>query len=236
MAPQKNGDEPRFGRRFEDLSEDERAYYREFFQDPEPPVNAPADPGVDAATVVAARARMATGLSFTLILVSLLLTLMMVIMQVYAAAVLCAIPAALGAGMVYAARRRLFAFFRLPGQDPLPKNKKARWFIVPHLFAATGTACTLASFLLVPRIYSHLDPLYIRSYVIMWAELGLFFLLLAALFYGVFALAVYTPHDDDERLVRPTDYAEKLAEKDIARAQKNRQDGDYYDSSWITGK
>ncbi|WP_237202820.1 hypothetical protein [Rothia endophytica] len=172
MPEESEGEQSRFGRRLEDLSEDERAYYRDFLPpSPTPPTSTADEPA-----------------------------------------------------------------WQRPTQKP--KKPLSRWFWFPHALTALALITALASFTVVPAVYSDISPELRRNYVIMWAELAFFFLLFAALLYGIFALARFTDHDDedDDRLVRPTDYAERLYEKDIARAQKNLPDSGFYDSSWVSGK
>lgn len=165
------GKPSRYGRRLEDLSEDERAYYREFL----PPKAIPAPPAPE-----------------------------------------------------------------LPPLEPPRRARirtKNRWYWLPHSFTAIAIILGLISFLVIPEAYSDVSAELRRNYVIMWAELAMFFLLLAALLYGIFALAAWSDHDDvdDDRLIRPTDYAEQLWEKEIEQ-NRGKGPGDFYDSSWISGK
>lgn len=161
----------RYGRRLEDLSEDERAYYREFL----PPQANPAPPVQELSPVEPAR------------------------------------------------QARLRA--------------KNRWYWLPHSLTLLALALGLVSFLIIPGVYSDVSAELRRNYVIMWAELAMFFLLLAALLYGIFALAAWSDHDDidDDRLIRPTDYAERLWAQEIEQ-NRDKGPGDLYDSSWISGK
>lgn len=172
MPEESERDQSRFGKRLEDLSEDERAYYRDFLPPSPTPTTSTADDLVGQ----------------------------------------------------HSARK--------------PRNPLSRWFWFPHTLTGLALITALASFTVVPAVYSDVSPELRRNYVIMWAELAFFFLLFAALLYGIFTLARFTDHDDedDDRLVRPTDYAERLYEKDIARAQKNLPDSGFYDSSWVSGK
>lgn len=172
MPEESERDQSRFGKRLEDLSEDERAYYRDFLPPSPTPTTSTADDPVGQRS----------------------------------------------------ARK--------------PRKPPSRWFSFPHTLTGLALITALASFTVVPAVYSDVSPELRRNYVIMWAELAFFFLLFAALLYGIFTLARFTDHDDedDDRLVRPTDYAERLYEKDIARTQKNLPDSGFYDSSWVSGK
>lgn len=172
MPEESERDQSRFGKRLEDLSEDERAYYRDFLPPSPTPTTSTADDPVGQ----------------------------------------------------HSARK--------------PRKPLSRWFWFTHTLTGLALITALASFTVVPAVYSDVSPELRRNYVIMWAELAFFFLLFAALLYGIFTLARFTDHDDedDDRLVRPTDYAERLYEKDIARTQKNLPDSGFYDSSWVSGK
>lgn len=160
----------RYGRRLEDLSDDERAYYQEFLPPQATPPAPESTPPVEPP----------------------------------------------------------------PQKPPRAKN---RWYWIPHSFTAIALILGVLSFLVIPDVYSDVSPELRRNYVIMWAELAMFFLLLAALLYGIFALAAWSDHDDidDDRLIRPTDYAEQFWEKEIEQ-NRGKDPGSFYDSSWISGK
>lgn len=185
-SPDQQPQPSRYGRRLEDLSEDERAYYREFL----PPGAAP-EPTTQEPTTQE--------------------------------------PAATAAPAAKRAHRA--------------KKPLSRWFWLPHSLTIIAVLLGAASFLIIPHIYADAPHDLRRNYVIMWAELAFFFLLFAALLYGIFALSRFTDHDDedDERLMRPTDFAERLYEQELERgAGRNGGNGPgvggLYDSSWISGK
>lgn len=218
----------KYGLRYEDLSDEDREFFRPFWQEPEPHPNFV----VHDENLVRARVRMATGLSFTLVLVGILLTLALAASQLPLLAGASVVIAGLGLFGLVAVRRRLFAWLRVPGSPPPTRNKKARWFWLPHTIVIISVLCMVASFAVVPQFVTHLDELHQRAWSIFFAELGFFGLLVAALMYGLIALAAYSKHDDDERIMRPTDYAEQMLEKDL----RKRSGDDFYDSDWITGK
>ncbi len=62
---------------------------------------------------------------------------------------------------------------------------------------------------MVPIIYAHVDDTLRRNHIVMWGEIGTTLLIFAALIYGMMALGEYTQQDDDERVLRPTDYAQQ---------------------------
>lgn len=193
--PEKNPSPSRYGRRLEDLSDDERAYYREFL----PPQALTGQQGVEEQMPRQA-------------------------------------SAPLGAGATVPPARTS------PGSQR-SKQPRSRWYWLPHSLTIVAVILAVASFLVVPTIYSDATPELRRNYVIMWAELAFFFLLFAALLYGIFALSRFTDHDDedDERLMRPTDFAERLYEQELERGTVRNSGngpgvGGLYDSSWISGK
>ncbi|WP_237199576.1 hypothetical protein [Rothia nasimurium] len=188
--PEQNPRPSRYGRRLEDLSDDERAYYREFL----PPQ---AFTGEQVAGQASAPLESADA----------------------------AHPA------------------RTVPDAQQGKRSRSRWYWLPHSLTIVAVILAVASFLVVPAIYSDATPELRRNYVIMWAELAFFFLLFAALLYGIFALSRFTDHDDedDDRLMRPTDFAERLYEQELERGTGRNGGngpgvGGLYDSSWISGK
>lgn len=232
MSEGQNGS-PQFGLRFEDMSEEELEHYRQFWQEPEPQAGEPGYrlPEQDA---VRARTRMATGLSFTLLLFGVLLALICMIAGNELLALTCGVVVLAGLGLLIAVRRRLFPSLRVHGQGPLRKNKKAKWFWLPHSLVIAGILCAIASFTIIPELDAGKDPIVLRTHVLMLNEITMLCLLTAALLYGLLSLAIYTPEDNEDSLVRPTDYAQQQLQRDIDR--NKRRDDDFYDSSWITGK
>lgn len=230
--PSTPDDSRSFGLRYEDMNEEEREYYREFWQEPKPRAGEVGYrlPEQDA---VRARSRMATGLSFILLMLGILLTLISTVAGHTVLAILCSLIVVAGLGLLVAVRRRLFKSLRVKGQGPLTKNKKAKWLWLPHGIALTGVACAVVSLAVIPQVFAEAEPIVLRTHILIWNELTMLCLLVAALFYGLISLAIYTPEDYDESIVRPTDFAEQQIERDINRS-KNKDD--FYDSSWITGK
>lgn len=224
----------KFGLRYEDMSESELEYYREFWQEPAPQAGN-AGYQLSAYETVKARVRMATGLSFTLMLFGILLTVVALIAESLIFTVLCGLIVVLALGLLVAVRRRLFKSLRVPGQAPIQKNKKAKLFWIPHLLVVAGVIAGVISYLVIPEIFAGAEPNLLRSHILMWNEISLLFLLGAALFYGLLILAIYTPEDTDDSIIRPTDYAERQMEKDIAKG-RGKDDQDFYDSDWIRGR
>ena len=108
-----------------------------------------------------------------------------------------------------AVRRRLFAVLRAPGEEAVQRGEHSRWWLLPHLITVFGVGAVIASLTVVPVLYANVGEDLRRNYTVMWAEIGMTALIFAGLTYGMLALAVYTQKDEDERVLRPTDYAER---------------------------
>lgn len=127
-------------------------------------------------------------------------------------------------------------------QRPRPKSpaKRSPWIWFPHGLSITAGVLALASFTVVPALLQDADADLHRNYVMLCIEVAFFLLVFAALLYGIFFLARFTDHDDeeDERLMRPTDFAERLyaQESDRTPGRKIPDPDSLYDSSWISGK
>ncbi|MDY3049655.1 MAG: hypothetical protein SOR40_07795 [Rothia sp. (in: high G+C Gram-positive bacteria)] len=115
-----------------------------------------------------------------------------------------------------------------------------RWLWLPHGLTALAGLLAVGSFTLLPLLYRGADHDLLRNYVMLCLELAFFLLVFAALLYGVFMLSRFTDHDDaeDERLIRPTDFADRLYQQGQEGAADRQQSSpaDFYDSSWIRGK
>ena len=197
----------RYGLRFENMSAEELEYYRPFWEEKPDPDAVP--PELIDHLKVRARRRLVNALSLIAVAVGVTLTLS----GMLSSALYLSLPGALafGAGIFgwVAVRRRLFAWLRLPGESALKRGERSRWWILPHVLAAAGTASILGCFSVVPMIYAHVDDTLRRNHIVMWGEIGTTLLIFAALIYGMMALGEYTQQDDDERVLRPTDYAQQ---------------------------
>lgn len=218
----------RFGLRYEDMSEEELEYYREFWQEPAP------DPQflITDHSSAQARVRMLTGLSFTLLLVGLLASSPALTTGVLWWGLPGLVLTALALLLLVLVRRRYFAWLRPDGEAPLPRAK-SRWFWLAHSLFLAGLLAAVWGSVGVPALNAELDDNLRRNYVMLWQESGMFLILLSALAYGLVALSAYSTEDTDESIIRPTDFAEKLEEKDRARG---RRPDSFYDSDWLSGK
>ena len=218
----------KYGLRYEDMTEEELEYYREFWQEPAP------DPQfvVTSHSSATARVRMLTGLSFTVLLLGLLAALTPLILGHLWWALPGLAVAVLALVVLLLTRRRYFRWLRPDGEAPLPRPT-SRWLWLPHLMTLVGVLAAVAGSTVVPEIYADAEDTLRRNYVLLWQESGMFLVLLGALAYGLITLSLYTAEDLDESIIRPTDYAEKQREKDRTRG---RRDDDFYDSNWLSGR
>ncbi len=228
-TPKQEGRQGKYGLRFADMTAQELEYYRQFWQpDRQRQEQAKQQEAARQRQEVKARIRMANGLSFTLAAVGLLCTLIPLLAGHLWLAALGAALTLLGIGLLIAIRRRFFASLRLAGQEPTPKNGKAKWFILPHLCVLAGLVTAVVAIVFVPQIFGSEPAQLIRSHAAMWSEITLLLWLLAALLYGLVALAAYTPEDSDESLIRPSGFEQLYP--------RQTDDDDFYDSSWISGR
>lgn len=138
----------RYGLRFENMSAEELEYYRPFWEEKPDPDAVP--PELIDHLKVRARRRLVNALSLIAVAVGVTLTLS----GMLSSALYLSLPGALafGAGIFgwVAVRRRLFAWLRLSGESALKRGERSRWWILPHVLAAAGTASILGCFSVVP--------------------------------------------------------------------------------------
>ena len=138
----------RYGLRFENMSAEELEYYRPFWEEKPDPDAVP--PELIDHLKVRARRRLVNALSLIAVAVGVTLTLS----GMLSGALYLSLPGAFafGAGIFgwVAVRRRLFAWLRLPGESALKRGERSRWWILPHVLAAAGTASILGCFSVGP--------------------------------------------------------------------------------------
>ncbi|WP_030015339.1 MULTISPECIES: hypothetical protein [Micrococcales] len=130
------------------------------------------------------------------------------------------------AGLVSVWWRLLPAFRDAGGRRP--RRTGARWFWVPIGMLVLSAVFFVVSYL-IPGWLTDPDPVRIRTHVLMWSELGFLCLLMASLSAGLVALRMWTPPDEDDSILRQTDFAERKRQKDRGG------DPDLYDSDWMRG-
>ena len=174
------------------------------------------------ATTRAAR-RMGRGLSFTVILLGLLAGLGLVAADVGFGWVLGAVLVVLGVLGYAVVQTGALPVFQDPG-EPARRSWSKLW-LIPAALLVPGLVCLGMAFVvpswLGPRVPADLLDDYVLAFVVG----GMTMVVGAGLGFGLVATARFTRPDDDDSPLRPTDYAERLRE---------REDGDdYYDSDWI---
>ncbi|MFW0178594.1 hypothetical protein [Rothia sp. CCM 9418] len=230
-SPQHNG---KYGLRFDQMDEEELEYYREFWEIPQTPED--TNTVVSEQRLINAKMRMVSGLSFTVILIGLLSTTLGFLSSYLVAIVAGIVIVIVGATILMMARRRYTRLLGTSYRTLHIHRRHKRWFRIAHVLAVLGVLCAIASMSIIPKIFEHEEIALTRSHVVLWNELSLLFLLVAALIYGINFLSVYTPVDDDESIIRPTDYAQQRLAQDLAKDKKRHDDEDFYDSSWISGR
>ncbi|RLY94202.1 hypothetical protein EAE32_03025 [Kocuria tytonicola] len=174
------------------------------------------------ATTRAAR-RMGRGLSFTVILLGLLVGLGLVAADVWFGWVLGVVLVVLGVLGYAVVQTGALPVFQDPGGTA--RRSWSKLWLIPAALLVPGLACLGMAFVvpswLGPRVPAELLDDYILAFVVG----GMTMVVGAGLGFGLVATARFTRPDDDDSPLRPTDYAERLREREDG--------GDYYDSDWI---
>lgn len=185
--------------------------------------------------------RLVTGLSIALTLLGFLMILGLLTLEYSGLAWLGGVPLAAGVSGFFAVAWRLPKALRDP-QDAEPRapRRMARWFWAPAVVALAG-AGGVAAGMLMPRVHAGEDPTLIRNHVVMWLEIGLVLLILAAVLLGLILLGLWTtPDEDDHTILRRTDYAQRRREgrrpSDAHGPHGPGPDSPYYDPDWIRGR
>lgn len=175
----------------------------------------------------AAYRRMAGGLSFAVCMLGILMVFGLAAAAHPRWAVLGGAPLLVGLSGLVAVRWRLAPAFR-DQEGRRPRRRGSHWFWIPVAMVLLGIGFFLVGYL-VPGWMEGADSVLVRSHVLLWSELGFLCLLMAGLSAGLIALALWTVPDDDEAILRQTDYAERRRAKEAGRPR------DHYDSDWIRG-
>lgn len=214
--------EPEYGQRipdelWEDFLEAERA--RAVRHDPAP----------DPAVRPRALRRLFFGISLALCLLGLLLFFGLAASGHPRWSAVGALPLLAGVGGGVAVLWRLPRSLREKDGPRVPR-RAARWFWLPVGMALLGVGALVVSYL-VPGLVQGGD-VWVRNVVVLWAEIGFTLLLMSSIVAGLVALALWTAPDDDETILRRTDYAERAREKGRTRRSGRAQ---HYDSDWVRG-
>ena len=189
-----------------------------------PPATGAAGPEDRAAVARAAR-RMGRGLSFTLIMLGLLTGLALVAMDMWFGWVVGAALAVLGVlGYVLVQTRALPV---LRGPDVPERRSWSKLWLIPAALLVPGLACVGVAFVVPSWLGPSVPPELLDDYVLAFIVGGMTMIVGAGLGFGLVATARFTRPDDDDSPLRPTDYAQRLRERDRAEGPP------HYDSDWI---
>ena len=169
--------------------------------------------------------RMGRGLSFTVIMLGLLAGLGLVAMDLWFGWVLGAVLAVLGVLGYAVVQTRALPVFQDP--DEPARGSWSKLWLIPAALLLPGLACLATAFVVPSWLGPRVPPDLLDDYVLAFVVGGMTMVVGAGLGFGLVATARFTRPDDDDSPLRPTDYAERLRERE-------REDGgDYYDSDWI---
>ena len=205
----KNRAQSRYGLRFDQMDPEELEYYRPFWDAPKNTREHTVPDEVSAVLAVRARRRLLNMMGLMILAVGLAIAGAGLFASTLPATFAGTLLSLAGVGCWVAVRRRLFAVLRAPGEEAVQRGEHSRWWLLPHLITVFGVGAVIASFTVVPVLYANTGEDLRRNYTVMWAEIGMTALIFAGLTYGMLALAAYTQKDEDERVLRPTDYAER---------------------------
>ncbi|WP_270240362.1 hypothetical protein [Rothia kristinae] len=181
----------------------------------------------------AARAarRMVGGISFALCLLGVLTVLGLLALGHPRWTLIGAAPLLAGVAGMIAVRRRLHPALRDPGQ-PRPRTRGRGWFLLPLGLAVLGLAAVIVGNRM-PELLAGRDPGWIRNIVMLWVEIGFVLILAGGLGTGLVALSLWTVPDEDDAILRRTNYARRARER-----ERRRDGGDpgLYDSDWLRGR
>lgn len=171
--------------------------------------------------------RMVGGLSFASCMLGILVVFGLAAAAHPRWAILGALPLVVGAAGLISVRWRLVPVFR-DHEGRRQSRRGTRWFWLPAGMVALSIVFFVIGYM-VPHWMHGSNDVLVRNHVVMWTELGFLFLLMASLAAGLVALGLWSTPDDDDAILRRTDYAER------DRKKRGGSTGDLYDSDWIQG-
>lgn len=175
--------------------------------------------------------RMVAGISFAMCLLGVLIVTGLMALGAPFWSLVGAAPLLAGVGGLIAVRWRLLPSLRDADGPRVPRTAN-RTFLIPAGIAMLGVGALVVSYFGPGLVTSEEDGA-VRTHVVLWVEIGLVLILLAALIAGLIALALWTVPDEDESILRRPDFAEDPG----ARRRRGRREpgGDFYDSDWFRG-
>lgn len=172
--------------------------------------------------------RMGRGLSFTVILLGALVGLGLMAIGVSEGWIVGLTLTLLGVVGYVMVQFQIIPLFRDPHAVALRRHSKL--WLIPGFLLALGLATVGASFLVEPLMGDAIQEGLLDDYILAFIVAGMTMVVGAGLGFGLVAAAMLTHPDDDDSPLRPTDYAERLRERD--RGERGGR-SDYYDSDWI---
>lgn len=177
-----------------------------------------------AASSRAAR-RMGRGLSFTVVLLGLLVGLGLIAQGAWLGWVIGAVLTVAGAAGYALVQTRALPIFRDPTQ-PVRRAWSKLW-LIPAALLLLGLGCIATAFVVPSWLGPSVPADLLDDYILAFIVGGMTMIVGAGLGFGLVATSRLTRPDDDDSPLRPTDYAERLRDRD------RRDEGNYYDSDWI---
>ena len=168
---------------------------------------------------------MGRGLSFTVIMLGLLAGLALVAMDLWFGWVLGAILVVLGVLGYALVQTRALPVFQDPG-EPERRSWSKLW-LIPAVLLVPGFACLGMAFVVPSWLGPSVPADLLDDYVLAFIVGGMTMVVGAGLGFGLVATARFTRPDDDDSPLRPTDYADRLRERERGTG------GTHYDSDWI---
>lgn len=177
-----------------------------------------------AASSRAAR-RMGRGLSFTVVLLGLLVGLGLIAQGAWLGWAIGAVLTVAGVAGYALVQTRALPIFRDPTQ-PVRRAWSKLW-LIPAALLLLGLGCIATAFVVPSWLGPSVPADLLDDYILAFIVGGMTMIVGAGLGFGLVATSRLTRPDDDDSPLRPTDYAERLRDRD------RRDEGNYYDSDWI---
>ncbi|WP_129656624.1 hypothetical protein [Rothia halotolerans] len=191
-----------------------------------PPQPARPEPGAPPR----AMRRMVAGISFAMCMLGVLVISGLMALGLPFWSLVGALPLLAGLGGLIAVHWRLAPSLR-DAEGPRVPRTANRLFLVPAGIAMLGVGALVVSYF-GPGLVSSDEQGAVRTHVVLWVEIGLVLLLLAALIAGLIALALWTVPDEDDSILRRPDFADDPPRR---RRDQRRGGEDHYDSDWFRG-
>lgn len=192
-----------------------------------PGARQPRESGDVRAASPQATRRMGRGLSFTAILLGVLVGLGLLAGGSWLGWVVGGLLVLVGLGGYVLVQTRALPAFRDPHEPP--RRAWSKLWLIPAVLLVLGLGCFATAFVVPSWLGPVVDPDLLDDYVLAFVVGGMTLVVGAGLGFGLVAVARLTRPDDDDSPLRPTDYAQRVRERD-----RRENTGGHYDSDWIT--